>query len=119
MPAQHDTGAKDWLAPANKEMDETAKKAAGGAGESWKAPNVWLETWSVFLVKNGLLVLNPKKFIMEEQANQFKVVLKGKSYTTGIPQRGWTQHITEPKGGVKGWTKIQPQNTTDWGFSRA
>jgi hypothetical protein len=42
---------------------------------------------------------------MEEQANQFKVVLKGKSYTTGIPQRGWTEHITELKGGVKGMDK--------------
>ena len=51
LPAQHDTGAKDWLALANKEMDSIAKQSAGGEGESWKAPNVWLETWSVFLVK--------------------------------------------------------------------
>ena len=53
LPAQHDTGAKDWLALANKEMDRIAKQSAAGEGESWKAPNVLLETWSVFLVNNG------------------------------------------------------------------
>ena len=119
LPAQHDTGAEDWLALANKEMDSAAKQSAGGEGESLKAPDVRLETWSVFLVKRGQMVLNPKKYIMEEQAGQFKVVLQGKSYTTQVPQRNWIGHIRELKGGVKGSVKIQPQNTTDWGFSRA
>ena len=119
MPPQHDTGAKEWLALANNEMDSIAKRSAGGEGESWKAPDVWLETWSLFLVKRGQMVLNPKKYIMEEQADQFKGVLQGKSYTTQVPQRNWTGHIRELKGGVKGWVKIQPQNTTDWGFATA
>ena len=32
IPAQHDTGAKDWLALANKAMDASAKEGAGGGG---------------------------------------------------------------------------------------
>ena len=119
LPAQHDARAEDWLALANKEMDSSAKRSAGGEGESWKTPDVWLESWSVFVLKGGQLVLNPKKYIMEEQAEQFRVVLTGKSYTTQIPQRQWIEHVQELKGGVKGWVKIQPQNTTDWGCSRA
>ena len=61
IPAQHDTGAKDWLALANKAMDASAKEAAGGRGLTWCAPDAWLEGWSVFVVEGGNIVLNLKK----------------------------------------------------------
>ena len=119
IPARHDTGAKDWLALANKAMDAREKEGAGGGGLKWRAPDVWLEGWSVFVMEGGNIVLNLKKYIMVVKTDQFKVVLEGKSYTTQVPQRTWTEMLTELKGGVKGWTKIQPLHTIDWGFSRA
>ena len=70
-------------------------------------------------MEGGNIVLNLKKYIMVVKTDQFKVVLEGKSYTTQVPQRTWTEMLTELKGGVKGWTKIQPLHTIDWGFSRA
>ena len=119
IPAQHDTGAKDWLALANKAMDASAKEGAGGGGLRWRAPDAWLEGWSVFVMEGGNIVLNLKKYIMVVKTDQFKVVLEGKSYTTQVAQRTWTEMLKELKGGVKGWTKIQPLHTIDWGFSRA
>ena len=61
MPAQHDTGAKYWLAMANKTVDASAKEAVEGTGVSWRAPEVWFGIWSVFVIKGGDLVLNPQK----------------------------------------------------------
>ena len=66
---------------------------------------MWLEIWSVFVIKGGDLVLNPKRCILEVKAEQFKVVLAGKAYTTQILLRQWTNHITELKGGLKMWAK--------------
>ena len=49
MPAQHDTGAKDWLALANKEMDEMAKKRQGGRGNRGKHQTFGLKRGQCFL----------------------------------------------------------------------
>ena len=115
-PARH--GGERLASYSNKAMDASAKEAAGGRGLTWRAPDAWLEGWSVFVVEGGNIVLNLKKYIMVVKTDQFKVVLAGKSYTTQVPQRIWTEIKKELKGGVKGWTKIS-LHTIDWGFSRA
>ena len=65
-PAQHDSGAEDWISLANREMDTLARQGAEGAGMLWSAPEVWLDYTTVFPLQAGPLVLNVRSLLYNE-----------------------------------------------------
>ena len=62
-PAQHDSGAEDWISLANRQMDALGRQGAEGAGMLWSAPEAWLDHTTVFPVQAGRLVLNVKSLL--------------------------------------------------------
>ena len=115
-PAQHDSGADDWISLANREMDALARKGAEGAGLLWTAPEAWLDYTTVFPVQAGRLVLNVKSLLYSEGKSHVRC---WSHHSRMISQRTWSRVQPESVEANRQWAEVQPLNIKEWGFMRS